>query len=172
MLVGRRFLLLPEAAVRESTHRVERAIVNCGFQRPCDWVVINLAPAELPKQAATFDLPITLGVLAGSGQFTSDRFEQYAVVGELSLEGRTRPAKGVLSMAMAAARQLGIRGLVVPDSNAAEAVVVEELEVVSVSSLSEAAAFFAGHLDIDPTPSRLPSLQPFLSTAAGRDHGS
>jgi magnesium chelatase family protein len=80
---------LPEAAVRESTHRVERAIVNCGFQRPYDRVVINLAPAELPKQAASFDLPITLGVLAGSGQLTSDRFEQYAVVGELSLEGRT-----------------------------------------------------------------------------------
>jgi magnesium chelatase family protein len=84
---------LPEAAVRESTYRVERAIVNCGFQRPYDRVVVNLAPAELPKQAASFDLPITLGVLAGSGQLTSDRFEQYAVVGELSLEGRTWPAK-------------------------------------------------------------------------------
>ena len=142
---------------------MERAIVNCGFQRPCDRVVINLAPAELPKQAATFDLPITLGVLAGSGQFTSDRFEQYAVVGELSLEGRTRPAKGVLSMAMAAARQFGLRGLVVPDTNAAEAAVVEELEVIPVSSLSEAAAFFAGHLDIDPTPSRLQELFNTLS---------
>ena len=154
---------LPEAAVRESTHRVERAIVNCGFQRPYDRVVINLAPAELPKQAATFDLPITLGVLAGSGQLTSDRFEHYAVVGELSLEGRTRPAKGVLSMAMAAARQDGLRGLVVPDTNAAEAAVVEELEVIPVSSLSEAAAFFAGHLDIDPTPSRLQELFNTLS---------
>ena len=85
---------LPEAAVKESTHRVERAMVNSGFVRPYDRVVINLAPAELPKQAASFDLPITLGVLAASGQLTSDRFEQYAVVGELSLEGRTRPAKG------------------------------------------------------------------------------
>ena len=95
---------LPEAAVRESTHRVERAVVNSGFVRPQDRVVINLAPAELPKQAASFDLPITLGILAGSAQFASDRFEQYAVVGELSLEGRTRPAKGVLSMAITAAR--------------------------------------------------------------------
>jgi len=154
---------LPEAAVRESTHRVERAIVNCGFQRPYDRVVINLAPAELPKQAATFDLPITLGVLAGSGQFTSDRFEQHAVVGELSLEGRTRPAKGVLSMAMAAARQVGLRGLVVPDTNAAEAAVVEELEVIPVSSLAESTAFFAGHLDIAPTPSRLHELFSTLS---------
>ena len=64
---------------------------------------VLLRPAELPKQAASFDLPITLGVLAASGQLTSDRFEHYAVVGELSLEGRTRPAKGVLSMAIAAA---------------------------------------------------------------------
>src|SRR3970282_1514018 len=94
---------LPEQAVKESTHRIERAIVNSGFLRPQDRVVINLAPAELPKQAASFDLPITLGVLAGSGQLVSDMFERYAVVGELSLEGKTRPVKGALSMAMAAA---------------------------------------------------------------------
>jgi len=149
---------LPEAAVKESTHRVERAMVNSGYQRPFDRVVINLAPAELPKQAASFDLPITLGVLAGSGQLTSDRFEQYAVVGELSLEGRTRPAKGALSMAISAAKQQGLRGLVVPDSNAAEAAVVENLEVIPVASLAEAAAFFAGHLEIDPAPSRLQEL--------------
>ena len=105
---------LPEAAVKESTHRVERAMVNSGYQRPFDRVVINLAPAELPKQAASFDLPITLGVLAGSGQLTSDRFEQYAVVGELSLEGLTRPAKGALSMAISAAKQKGLRGLSCP----------------------------------------------------------
>src|SRR5215510_3333437 len=82
---------LPEAAVKESTHRVERAIVNSGFQRSNDRVVINLAPAELPKQAASFDLPITLGILAGSGQISSDRLSRYAVVGELALDGATRP---------------------------------------------------------------------------------
>ena len=103
---------LPEAAVKESTHRVERAIVNSGFQRPHDRIVINLAPAELPKQAASFDLPITLGILAGSGQLSSDLFAKYAVVGELSLEGRTRPVKGALSMAMTCARQQGLRGIV------------------------------------------------------------
>src|SRR5882724_7112371 len=105
---------LPEAAVKESTHRVERAIVNSGFQRPQDRIVINLAPAELPKQAASFDLPITLGLLAGSGQLTSDKFREYAVFGELALDGATRPARGALSMAIAAAKQLGLRGLVVP----------------------------------------------------------
>ena len=103
---------LPEAAVKESMHRVEWAIVNSGFQRPHDRVVINLAHAELPKQAASCDLLITFGVLAGSGQLSSERFEDYAVVGELSLEGRTRPAKGAVDghLRCAAARPARHRG--------------------------------------------------------------
>lgn len=145
---------LPEAAVRESTHRVERAMVNSGFQRPADRIVINLAPAELPKQAASFDLPISLGILIGSGQVTSDKLHEYAVVGELALEGHTRPSKGVLSMAIAAAKQ-GLRGIVVPYENAGEAAVVEELEVIAVDSLAQAVGFFSGQLEIDPTPSRI-----------------
>ncbi len=146
---------LPEAAVKESTHRVERAIVNSGFLRPDDRIVINLAPAELPKQAASFDLPITLGILAASGQISADRFEQYAVVGELALDGTTRPARGALSMAMAAARQRGLRGLIVPTPSAPEAAVVEEIDVFAVSSLAQAVAFLTGAIEIDPTPSRL-----------------
>ncbi|MGA2034784.1 MAG: magnesium chelatase domain-containing protein [Thermoguttaceae bacterium] len=102
---------LPEAAVKESTHRVERAIVNSGFQRPQSRVVINLAPADLPKEAASFDLPIALGTLIGSGQAASELLEQYAVVGELALDGTTRPARGALSMAIAAAEQKGLRGM-------------------------------------------------------------
>ena len=149
---------LPEAAVRESTHRVERALVNSGFVRPQDRIVINLAPAELPKQAASFDLPIILGVLAASGQIASDLFERYAVVGELSLEGKTRPTKGALSMAMAAATQRGVHGIVVPTASAAEAAVVEHLEVIAVDSVAQAVGFFAGELTIDPTPSRLDDL--------------
>lgn len=148
---------LPEAAVRESTHRCERAIINSGFTRPADRVVINLAPAELPKQAATFDLPISLGILIGSGQFESDLLKEYAVVGELALEGHTRPAKGVLSMAIAAA-EMGLKGIVVPEENAAEAAVVEDIEVIAVNSLGQAAAFFAGQLDIEATPSRIDDL--------------
>ena len=93
---------MPDTAIRESTHRVARAIVNSGFNRPNDRIVVNLAPAELPKQAATFDLPITLGILAGSGQFAPERLEEYAVVGELSLEGSTRPARRVTGRCRAA----------------------------------------------------------------------
>lgn len=152
LLVG-----LPEAAVKESTHRIERALVNSGYVRPQNRVVINLAPAEMPKQAASFDLPIALGLLAASGQLESDIFEQYAAVGELSLGGNTRSIKGGLSMAIAAAKN-GARGIVIPTANAAEAAVVEGLEVIAVDSLTQAAAFFAGQLPIDPTPSRLEKL--------------
>lgn len=153
LLVG-----LPEAAVKESTHRIERALVNSGYVRPQNRVVINLAPAELPKQAASFDLSIALGLLAASGQLESDLFDQYAVAGELALDGKTRPIKGTLSMAIAAASARGIKGIVVPSANAAEAAVVENIEVVAVDSLAQAAAFFAGHLPLEPTPSQLDEL--------------
>ena len=146
---------LPDTAIRESTHRVARAMVNSGFNRPNDRIVVNLAPAELPKQAATFDLPITLGILAGSGQFSSDRFNDYAVVGELSLEGLTRPARGTLSMAITAARQKKLRGVVVPSASATEAAVVEDIEIIPVSTLIEAVQFFAGDLQIPRSPPRL-----------------
>jgi magnesium chelatase family protein len=146
---------LPEAAVKESTHRVERALVNSGFRRPQDRVVINLAPAELPKSAGSFDLPISLGILVGSGQIAGERFKEYAVVGELALDGTTRPVKGALSMAMAAAEQAGLRGIVVPSQSAAEAAVVADIEVIGVSSLSQAVGFFAGEIDLEPTAPKL-----------------
>ncbi|SRR6056297_2638580 len=154
---------LPDAAVKESTHRVERALVNSGFVRPQDRVVINLAPGDLQKQAAGFDLPISLGVLAGSGQLQSDRFEEYAVIGELALEGYTRPIKGALSVAMEAAKQAGLKGLVVPSQSAGEAAVVEDIDIIPVDSLSQAVGFFSGALDIDPAPSRIGELFAELS---------
>ncbi|MDG1991027.1 MAG: YifB family Mg chelatase-like AAA ATPase [Pirellulales bacterium] len=146
---------LPDAAVRESTHRVGRAMVNCGFSRPNDRIVINLAPADLPKQAATFDLPISLGILAGSCQFSSNRFRDYAVVGELSLEGSTRPARGALSMAIRAAKENNLKGIVVPTASASEAAVVEKIEVIPVTTLREAVEFFSGKIDITPTAPRI-----------------
>ncbi len=149
---------LPEAAVKESTHRVERALVNSGFQKPQNRVVINLAPADLPKDAASFDLPIALGILAGSGQIASERFASCAVVGELALDGTTRPAKGALSMAMSAARDPDLRGVIVPAASAGEAAVVEQVEVIAVASLTQAVGYLAGEIDIEPTPSRIDDL--------------
>jgi magnesium chelatase family protein len=173
---------LPEQAVKESLHRIERSMVNSGFVRPADRVVINLAPAELPKSAGSFDLPIAVGILAGSGQFKSELLDQYAIVGELALDGSTRPVKGALSMAMAAAARVGeslgstlltasrdsqsrlgetrphLRGIIVPSANAAEAAVVEELDVIAVDSLAQTVAFLTGEIEIEPTPSRLDEL--------------
>lgn len=141
---------MAEAAVRESVPRIERALVNSGYQRPVDRIVINLSPAELPKEAASFDLPIGLGLLAASGQLASSRFSNYAVVGELALEGTLRPVKGALSMAISA-REQGYAGLLVPVANAQEAAVVEGLEVIAVGSMAEAVGFLNEELDISPT---------------------
>jgi len=153
---------LPEAAVKESTHRVDRALVNSGFLRPQNRIVINLAPAELPKQAASFDLPITIGILVGSGQLDRDlvreRLEQYALVGELALDGLTRPTRGALSIAIAAARDKSLVGLIVPSESAAEAAVVADIEVIPVSSLAQAVAFLTGQIEIRPTPPQLDEL--------------
>ncbi len=155
---------LPEAAVKESTHRVERAIVNSGFQRPLNRVVINLAPADLPKDASSFDLPIALGILAGSGQIDAERLDQYAVVGELALDGSTRAVKGALSMAMASVDMPGLHGIIVPSLSAAEAAVVENVDVIPVASLAQAVAFLTGEIEIEPQPSRLDDLFRELST--------
>jgi magnesium chelatase family protein len=146
---------LPEAAVKESVHRIERALVNCGYQRPEDRIVINLAPADLPKTAASFDLPLALGLLAASGQFPAEALAGYAVVGELAMDGSTRPIKGALQTAMAAGAEAGLRGLLVPVENAAEAAVVAKTDVFAVASLTQAVAFLTGQVAIEPTASRL-----------------
>jgi len=140
---------LAEAAVRESTHRVERALVNSGYMRPIDRVVINLAPADLKKDAGGLDLAIALGLLVGSGQVAFERPGNFAVVGEMALTGETRPIKGALAMALAAAAE-GRDGLLVPSANAAEAAVVEALPIYPVGSLVEAVGFLTGALDLEP----------------------
>lgn len=140
---------LAEAAVKESTHRVGRSLVNSGYTRPQDRIIINLSPADLPKEAASFDLPIALGLLASSGQLDSDIFDKFAAVGELALDGTIRPVKGVLSMSLAA-REQGLQGIVVPVENAQEAAVVEGVEVIPLNSLTEAVGFFTEQIPISP----------------------
>jgi magnesium chelatase family protein len=142
---------MADTAVKESVHRIERALVNSGYQRPADRIVINLSPAELPKEAASVDLPIAIGLLASSGQLQSPQFERYGMVGELALDGTLRPVKGALAMAIAARNQQRA-GLLVPVANAQEAAVVDELDVIPIGSLAEAVGFFTGQLDIPPVP--------------------
>src|SRR5207253_11390765 len=93
---------LPEMAVKESIHRIERALVNLGYDRPRGRTVINLAPADLKKDAGSFDVPIALGMLVGTGQLLPDQLRDFASVGELALDGSVRPVEGALSVAVAA----------------------------------------------------------------------
>src|ERR1700722_20241201 len=128
---------LPEPAVRESIHRIERAMANLGYQRHPGRLVINLAPGDLKKEATAFDLPIALGMLVATGQLLPEHLVDVAVVGELALDGTLRPIKGALSMSMAA-RGRGIKRLIVPSANANEASVVTEVAVYGLGSLGEA----------------------------------
>ena len=144
---------LPELAVRESVHRIERALVNLGYQRPTGRTIINLAPADLRKDAGAFDLPIALGMLVATGQVSPDQLADAAAVGELALDGAVRSVKGALSIALAA-RDRGLRRLLVPQENAPEAAVVEALKVFAVTSLAEAVGLVTGQLEIDPVPYR------------------
>ena len=140
---------LPEAAVRESIHRIERALVNLGYRLPYGRTVINLAPADLRKDAGAFDLPIALGLIASMGQIVADQLDTFVIVGELALDGAVRPVMGALSMAMEA-RTRGISKLIVPAANAREASVVREVEVYGVGSLAEAVGIVTGLAPIDP----------------------
>src|SRR5579885_809113 len=134
---------LPELAVKESIHRIERALANLDYVRPSGRTIINLAPADLRKDAGAFDLPIALGLLVATGQLHPDQLRDFATVGELALDGSVRPVKGALSMAMAAAER-GIRKLLVPAANAREAAVVEAVEVYGAGSLAEAVGVLSG----------------------------
>src|SRR5207253_6851323 len=111
---------LPEMAVKESVHRIERALANLGYERHPGRTVINLAPADLKKDAGAFDLPIALGLLVATGQILPEQLRAFATMGELALDGSIRPIKGALSMAMAAALR-GVAKLLVPAANAREA---------------------------------------------------
>src|SRR5215475_12528072 len=122
---------LPDTSVRESRDRVRSAIRNSGFSFPAHRITVNLAPADIRKAGTAFDLPIALGVLAAAGRVTRRDVSDVLLMGELSLDGAIQPARGVLPVA-AAARRDHYRGLLLPHSNAAEAAVVEGLELYAV----------------------------------------
>ena len=128
---------LPDATVRESRDRVRSAIRNCGFEFPHHRITVNLAPADVRKAGSSFDLPIALGLLATSGPLTRHAIDDTVVLGELSLDGAINAIRGVLPIAVAAHR-LGLKRLLLPPQNAAEACVVDGLEVCTVRSLPEA----------------------------------
>jgi magnesium chelatase family protein len=128
---------LPDAAVRESRDRVRAAIKNSGYLIPPTFITINLAPADLKKEGSGFDLPIAVGILGAYGALRTDNLSRYLIVGELGLDGSVRPIAGMLPVAILA-REKGIPNLILPQANAAEAAVVEGVNVYPVSSLLDA----------------------------------
>ena len=141
---------LPEGAVKESKDRVKAAIKNAGFGYPERKITVNLAPADIKKEGSTFDLPIAVGILSASGKIRPNKLNEYFIVGELSLDGRIKAVRGSLPMAIAA-RDQKVKGILLPLENAAEAAVVQKIEVIGVRDLGEVVDFFNGKVTITPT---------------------
>ena len=141
---------LPDGAVKESKERVKSAIKNSGYDLPPKRITVNLAPADVKKEGAGFDLPIAIGILSALEVVFTKLSDDYLLLGELSLDGRIKPIRGALSLAMAA-RENGKKGVLLPKENAEEAAVVREIEVLGVEVLSEVVDFLNGQKAISPT---------------------
>jgi magnesium chelatase family protein len=150
---GTKFYLvgLPDNAVKESHQRVSAAIKNIGLHMPRGReITVNLAPADIRKEGSAYDLPIALGIIAGSGQMDASRFADFAIMGELSLDGEVRPIKGALPIALEAKKQ-GFKGVLVPRANAREAAIVHDLLVYGVDDLRQVVRFLDGQEALEPT---------------------
>lgn len=141
---------LPDNAVKESIERVLTAMKNNNFERPRTKVVINMAPADLKKAGSAYDLTILLAILGATGQMDTSLFQDYILMGELSLDGTLKPIKGVLPMAIQA-RKEGFKGMILPIQNAREAAMVNSLEVYGVTDINEVIAILKGKPTIQPT---------------------
>jgi magnesium chelatase family protein len=148
---------LPEAAVKESKDRVKAAIKNAGYRFPADRITVNLAPADVKKEGSSFDLPIAVGILAAEGTVRPELLRRYLILGELSLDGRVKPIRGALPMAMTAQHQ-GLSGLILPLENGEEAAVVRGLDVLGVRQLQEVVEFLNGETGLEPVRVDVESL--------------
>jgi magnesium chelatase family protein len=140
---------LPDSAVRESRDRVRAAIRNAGLDFPAERITVNLAPADLRKEGAAFDLPMALGILSATGIVKPALLEDAIALGELSLDGHIRPVRGVLPVALHCRRR-GVPRLLVPAGNAAEASVVSGVGVIPLATLHDALEYLNGERDIPP----------------------
>lgn len=141
---------LPDNSVKESHERMMAAISNSNMRLPTQNIVINMAPADVRKEGASYDLPIAIGVLAASGMVDEESLKRYMIIGELGLDGSVRAVGGVLSIAILA-RTLNLDGLIVPKDNAREASVVNNLNVYGVESLQQVVDFLNHQIDLDVT---------------------
>ena len=140
---------LPDSAVKEAKERVQSAIKNSGFVFPHKKITINLAPADIKKEGSAFDLPIAVGILAATGQVAREDFQEYVMLGELSLDGSLRPIRGALSMAISAS-QNGLKGIILPRENAEEAATACGVKVYPVEHLKQAVEFLENGNAIPP----------------------
>ncbi len=141
---------LPDATVKESKDRVKSAIKNSGYLFPKHRVTVNLAPADLKKEGASFDLPIAVGILAAQSIVNANNLYNYSIIGELSLDGSVKPVNGALSAAHQA-KQDGLKGLVLPRQNAREAAMIDSIDVIAVDNLWEVVEFLNETRPIEPT---------------------
>lgn len=155
---------LPDSTVRESKDRVKAAIKNCGYQFPAKKITVNLAPADIRKEGAGFDLPIAIGILEATEILCRKREGQYCIVGELSLDGGVHKVNGLLPMILAA-KANGLRGIIIPQENSDEAQIVPDgIDMIPVSSLQQAVEFLAG-MDV-AAPMRVTALHEMLNSAS------
>ncbi|MBR4839470.1 MAG: YifB family Mg chelatase-like AAA ATPase [Paludibacteraceae bacterium] len=149
---GIKFFLvgLPDVAVKESHERIVSALQFIGLKLPKYQTVINMAPADIRKEGASYDLPLAIGILAAAEKMRCQELDRYMIMGELSLDGTLQPIKGVLPIAIKA-REEGFKGFILPKQNAREAAVVNNLEVYGAENLKEVIAFLNGELEIEPT---------------------
>lgn len=140
---------LPDISIREAKERVRTAIKNSGYEFPSRRIVINLAPATIKKVGSAFDLPIAIAILLATENINEFDFENVAFVGELSLDGNVHSITGILPMCIEA-KKLGIKEIVVPKENAKEASIVDEINVIPVSSLNQVVAYLNKSIKINP----------------------
>lgn len=136
---------LPDVAVKESRDRIRPALKNIGFNFPLKQITVNLAPADLKKEGSSFDLPIAIGIISAEGVIDAGHINGYLFAGELSLDGRIKPVRGALSMAILA-KEMGLNGLILPKENAPEAAVVSGVNVYGLESLPEVMEFITDNV--------------------------
>lgn len=148
---GAKFFIvgLADNAIKESQQRIDSALKNNGFSWPGFRIVVNMAPADIRKEGSAYDLAIAIGILAASSQIKSEKFENYVMMGELSLDGSLQKIKGVLPMAIRA-KQDGYKGIILPTANSLEAAVVENLEVIAADNLMDVIGFLNSSLELKP----------------------
>ncbi len=141
---------LPDSAVKESHQRIISALLVNGYKMPTSNIVVNMAPADIRKEGSAYDLPLAIGLLGANETISSEKFSRYLLMGELSLDGSIQPIKGALPIAIKA-REDGFEGLIIPQQNAREAAVVNQLKVYGVSNIKEVVEFFNNERELEPT---------------------